>query len=214
MNALVETKLKTNKDKDIKLPSTLKDAVVAFIFTIFIIFVLMTVYYFFGGCQQIDTNITSFFGAILAFSGLMTKQYLFKETIDYLIKWIKLEKLLDDILVYSGSQDSNFKDIIDDMAEQNKLAKFYATYVKRELRIIPLVPIVLVVLYGAALIACGSVVFRMICLGLMLLFVTYLVKATISSNSLAMERPDLEETINDLEELFQIIKKKSTEHQL
>ena len=214
MNVLVGTKLKINRDKDIKLPSTLKDAVAAFIFAIFIIFVLTTVYFFFGGSQQIGTNITAFFGAILAFSGLMTKQYLFKETIDYLIKWIKLEKLLDDILVYSRSKDGNFKDIIDDMAEQYKMAEFYATYIKRELKIVPLVPIVLIILYGAALIACGSIMFRMICLGLMLLFVTYLVKATISSNSLAMERPDLEGTINDLEELLKIIKKKSTEHQL
>jgi hypothetical protein len=148
MNALAGTKLKTNKDKDIKLPSTLKDAFVAIILTIFIILVLMTVYYFFGGSKQIDTNMTSFFGAILAFSGLMTKQYLFKETIDYLIKWIKLEKLLDDILVYSGTQNGNFEDIIGDMAEQNKLAEFYATYVKRELKIIPLVPIALVSLSG------------------------------------------------------------------
>ena len=94
------------------------------------------------------------------------------------------------------------------------MAKFYANYVKRELRLIPLVPIILVVLYGAALIACGSILFRMICLGLMLLFVTYLAKATISSNNLAIDRPDLEETINELEELSQIIENKRTEHQL
>jgi len=48
----------------------------------------------------------------------------------------------------------------------------------------------------------------------MLLFVTYLAKATISSNNLAIDRPDLEETINELEELSQIIENKRTEHQL
>ena len=213
MSALIGIKLKSKKDNKIKIPSTLKDVMVAVVFTIFIIFILFIVYYFFGGSKKIDTNITSFFGAILAFSGLMTKQYLFKDTIDYLIKWVRLEKLLEDILVRSEFH-SEMKAIVSDLSEQNNLAKYYANYVKRELRIIPLVPIILVVLYGAALIACGSILFRMICLGLMLLFVTYLAKATISSNNLAIERPDLEETISELERLSQMIEKKHTEHQL
>jgi hypothetical protein len=202
-------KLKNKHDTNIEIPSTFKDAIVAFLFTLFIILALITVYYLFGGSKKLDTNITSFFGAILAFSGLMTKQYLFKETIDYLTKWIRLEKLIDDILVHSESQDPEIKKIINDLALQNNLAGSYASYVKRELRVIPVVPIILVVLYGAALIACDSILFRAICLGLMLLFVTYLTKATISSNNLAIERPDLEQTINELEELLLIIKKNS-----
>lgn len=214
MSALIGKKLKSRKDNKIKIPSTFKDVIVAVVFTIFIIFILFIVYYFFGGSKKIDTNITSFFGAILAFSGLMTKQYLFKETIDYLIKWVRLEKLLEDILVSSESHDAEVKAIVSDLSEQNNLANYYANYVKRELRIIPLVPIILVVLYGAALIAYGSILFQMICLGLMLLFVTYLAKATISSNNLAIGRPDLEETISELERLSQMIQKKHTEHQL
>ena len=207
MSALIGIKLKSRKDNKIKIPSTFMDVIVAIVFTIFIIFILITVYYFFGGSKKIDTNITSFFGAILAFSGLMTKQYLFKETIDYLTKWIRLEKLIDDILVNSESQDVEIKNIVNDLADQNNLAGSYANYIKRELRIIPVVPIILVVLYGAALIACDSILFRSICLGLMLLFVTFLAKATISSNNLAIERPDLEQTIRELEELLLMIKK-------
>ena len=210
MSALIGIKLKSKKDNEIRIPSTFKDVIISVFFTIFIIFILCIVYHCFGGSKKIDTNITSFFGAILAFSGLMTKQYLYKETIDYLIKWIRLENLLDDILVRSESQDDEIKTIVNELAKQNNLAKSYANYVKIELRIIPLVPIILVVLYGAALVACESILFRMICLGLMLLLVTYLAKATISSNNLAIERPDLEETISELEELSQLIGKKTT----
>ena len=203
-----------NKNTNINLPSTLNDAVGAFIYTIFVICILFVVHHYFGASKIIDTNITSIFGAILALSGLMAKQYLFKETIDYLTKWVKLEKLLEEVLQYSDLQDSQVANLIESLREQSRLANFYASYVKRELRIIPLIPIILVVLYGSALIAAGSVVFRIICMSLMLLFVTYLAKATVSFGNLVIEKPDLDETINELQELVRILNTKGTEHQL
>jgi hypothetical protein len=206
--------VKNKKERIGSLPCTFKDAMTGVLYTILIVCILVAVHYHFGGAKIFDTNITSFFGAILAFSGLMTKQYLFKETIDYLTKWVRLEKLLCDILLQSGSRNRELKVILGDIEKQSRLAKVYSTYIKRELRIIPLVPIILVILYGSALIATASTVFRMICLGLMLFLVTYLAKATISSNNLAIEKPNLEETIAELEDLSRTIEAKHAEHQL
>jgi len=61
--------------------------------TIIIISVLVVVYELFGRSQKIDTKVTSLFGAILALSGLMAKQYLLKENIEYLNKWKKVESM-------------------------------------------------------------------------------------------------------------------------
>ena len=86
----------------------------------------------------------------------------------------------------------------------------YVGYVKRELQFIPVVPILLVFLYGSALIACESSVFRLICLGLMLLLVSYIAKATISSNNLAIERPELEQMNNELNDILTMLRNDKT----
>ena len=158
-------------NKIIKMPSILKDLALSLLVTILIIASYIMVFYFFGGSKKIDTNITAFFGAILAFSGLLTKQYLFKDTIDYLLRWIQIGKILDEIIKNTSDNDTMLVGIRTDLIEQNKLASKYSNYVKRELRIIPVIPILLVSCYGAALLACDSIIFRSICLGLMLFMV-------------------------------------------
>lgn len=178
----------------------------AFLATVIIVLFFSVVHYYFGGTKKLDTNITSFFGAMLALSGLMTKQYLFKETIDYLSKWIQIEKLIDEILINAKSKKYELKEIENELAKHNNLAASYGDYVKRELRLIPIIPVLLVVLYGAALIACNSVLFRSISLGFMLFLVSYLAKATISSNNLAIVKTDLDVMLHELGALLDNIK--------
>jgi hypothetical protein len=137
----------------------------------------------------------------------VSKQYLFKETIDCLINWIQIEKTLDEIITLTNDSDIKFKKIKGELIERKKLSSSYSLYVKRELRIIPIIPILLVSFYGAALLACDSVLFRSICLGLMLFFVSYLAKATVSSNNLAIEKPDTEELLSELRDLKESIVK-------
>lgn len=199
--------LKNRSENKRKIPSTIVDLLVALAITVVIILFFFVVYHYFGGSKKLDTNITSFFGAILAFSGLMTKQYLYKETIDYLTKWFKVEELMDEIIASTNTENNEFKKLERELSEQNNLAASYANYVKRELRIVPLIPILLVFLYGSALIACDSVLFRSICLGLMLFLVAYLAKATISANNLAIEKFNLDKMIIELQELYEVIKR-------
>lgn len=203
--------MKNKSTNNVKTPSTVNDVLVALALTTIIILFFIVVYHYFGGSKKLDTNITSFFGAILAFSGMLTKQYFFKETIDYLAKWFQIEKLIDDINSDTEPVGVELKRLEQELSEQSTQAASYAAYVKRELKIIPLIPILLVFLYGAALIACDSVLFRAICLSLMLFLVSYLAKATISSNNLAIEKPILEEMIIELQDLHQLINKDHTE---
>lgn len=83
-----------------------------------------------------------------------------------------------------------------------EFSKSYVGYVKRELIIVPIIPVLLVVLYGFALISSSSLVFRAICLSLMLWLVAYLAKATISTYALQLEKVEMESVVRELQELI------------
>lgn len=105
------------------------------------------------------------------------------------------------------------KEIENELAAHNNLAASYGDYVKRELRLIPIISVLLVVMYGTALIACNSVLLRSISLGFMLFLVSYLAKATISSNNLAIEKTDLDEMLHELSGLLDNIKEVNSTEQ-
>lgn len=194
-------KTKMNDKNRLKMPSIWQDILISILYTIMIVEILLLVYINFGSTKKVDPNVASFYGAILALSGLMAKQYMFREAIDCLKKWIEIEKLLETIKGNSNEKDTNVLELLAKLADQIKLTKKYESYIKTELKIVPMIPIVLVVLYGAALIADESQLISMTCLGLMLLSVTYLAKATISSTSIPISISELEETINLLLDL-------------
>lgn len=156
------------------------------------------VYCAFGGDKPIQESVVPFFGAVLAFSGLMAKRYLYKETIEYLAKWVRVNSLIKIIC----EQLDKDREIVKDVEDFNVLkakAKMYANYIKTELKIVPALPMVLIVLYGSSLFAYGSFVFQAGCLGSMLLVISYLAVAAISSNCLAIDQSDLDEIILKLE---------------
>ncbi|MDD4352774.1 MAG: hypothetical protein PHU71_07430, partial [Candidatus Gracilibacteria bacterium] len=64
------------KKENISVPSLKKDIKSSIIFSIMIICAFAIILFFFGNIKKIDSRMTSLFGAILTFSGLMTKQYL------------------------------------------------------------------------------------------------------------------------------------------
>lgn len=198
--------------KESKLPSVKNDVLVSLVLTAIIILVLVIVYELFGNSNIIGTNVTSLFGAILALSGLMAKQYLLKENIDYLNKWKVVVSTIDEITLHKNESGPEGKDISKQLIQLNNQADEYIEYVKKEIRIIPVVPLLLVVLYGAALIGCNSQIFSLTCLGIMLLLVSYLSQATITSNNLAIDTADLDETITVLDELLNSLnQRKDTE---
>ena len=187
------------------IPSIKRDIFYSIITTSSIVMVLFAVYYLFGNSKSIDTNLTFLFGAILAFSGLMTKQYLLKENIHYLEKWREVEKLIDNITISCANLGHEESDIAKKLAEKNNIAFTYMNYVVFEIRSIPVIPLLLVVLYGAAIIASESSVVSIICLILMLFLVSYLAQATITSNNLAIDRSELDSMIKELKDLSKII---------
>ncbi|MEW6110301.1 MAG: hypothetical protein AB1632_14210 [Nitrospirota bacterium] len=186
-------------------PSIKADVAASICISIVVCIVLGGVFYLFGNTQKIDTRITSLFGAILAISGLMTKQYLLKENVTYLHKWKKIEKIIDSISLNDNELPAAARDITNSLLEQNNRANFYMQYIISEIKIIPIIPLLLVVLYGAALIASEAQWFSLTCLAIMLLLVSYLAQATITSNNLAIDTTDLDETIQELEEVLEIL---------
>ena len=195
-------------NKIIRKPSIIADVVTAICICGIMCIFLGGVFYLFGNAQKIDTRITSLFGAILAFSGLMTKQYLLKENIGYLHKWGRLEEIIDNISLNENDLQADVRAIKISLLEQNKRANLYMHYIIAEIKIIPIIPIFMIVLYGAALIASEAQWFSISCLCIMLLLVSYLAQATITSNNLAIDTTDLDKTIKDLEEVLEILNKK------
>lgn len=118
---------------------------------------------------------------------------------------------MDDIIAITDSRNQELVTLKYELSNHKHQSVSYIKYIKRELKFIPFVPILLVSLYGAALIASGSILFRVICLSIMLYFVTYLAKATISSNNLVIEKTNIDQLLTELEELKISLKPKSTE---
>lgn len=190
----------------VRIPSIKRDILKSIFVTVLIVGFLSIIFLFFGDAKIFDNRITALFGAILAFSGLMSKQYLLKENISYLNKWKYLEKILDDITINYSSKNFLIKQISDDLSRRNNQAFLYVNYIVMEIKSMPIIPFVLVVLYGAALVASGNLLISLTCLVLMLALVAYLALATITSNNLIIDTSDLDETIEELEGLIELLK--------
>ncbi|GBC61992.1 hypothetical protein DENIS_2955 [Desulfonema ishimotonii] len=113
-------------------------------------------------------------------------------------------------ILFNNSQDSfELKKITEELADKNNQAELYMEYIITEIKYIPVIPMILMVLYGAALIACGSFIFTLICLTLMLILVIYLALATISSNNLLLETDNVDEIIGELQEIIDCLQNDS-----
>ena len=192
----------------ISIPSVKSDLFSSSILSIVIVCILAVVFHLYGHASKIDSGMTSMFGAILAFSGLMTKQYLLKENIQYLHKWKKIESIINEIISHPSDGSIQTTGISNKLEKQNNLTKKYMEYVVNEIKIIPVIPLLLVVFYGAALIASEAQWFSLTCLAIMIFFVSYLAQATITSNNLAIDTTDLDKTISELEEIVVILKER------
>lgn len=157
------------------------------------------VFTWFGDTSKLDTGFVTFLGGVLAVSGLLFRQYMLKEVLDYLKAWDKLSNLLREIIEKASKQGHDQNTHIKDFISQETQAHRYSNYIRSELTLVPIVPIVLIFLYGCALLAEKSLVLREICLFLMILLVAYLAIAAVTSTRLACAYPDLEKTIVDLE---------------
>lgn len=161
----------------------------------------VSVYTLLGDATKVDTGFVTFLGGVLAISGLLFRQYMFKEVLDYLKSWDRMGNVLYGLIQIALKQGYAEDTHIKDLTSQEIQAQRYSKYIRHELTLIPIVPIILIFLYGCALLADNSLVFREVCLFLMMHLVAYLALAAVTSTSLACAFPDLEKTITDLEEL-------------
>lgn len=161
----------------------------------------VSVFTWFGDSSKLDTGFVTFLGGVLAVSGLLFRQYMLKEVLDYLKAWDKLSNLLREIIGNASKHGHDENTHIKDFISQETQAHRYSKYIRRELALVPIVPIILIFLYGCALLSDRSLLLREICLFLMILLVSYLAIAAITSTRLACAYPDLEKTISELEEL-------------
>lgn len=159
------------------------------------------VFTWFGDSTKLDTGFVTFLGGVLAVSGLLFRQYMLKEVLDYLKAWDKLSNLLREIIDNASKQGHDENADIKDFITQEAQANRYSKYIRRELTLVPTVPIILIFLYGCALLSDRSLLLREICLFLMIHLVAYLAIAAVTSTRLACAYPDLEKTIVELEEL-------------
>jgi fumarate reductase subunit C len=159
------------------------------------------VFTWFGDSSKLDTGFVTFLGGVLAVSGLLFRQYMLKEVLDYLKAWDKLSNLLREIIENASKQGHDENNHIKDFTSQETQAHRYSNYIRRELTVVPIVPIILIFLYGCALLSDRSLILREICLFLMIHLVAYLAIAAVTSTRLACAYPYLEKTIAELETL-------------
>lgn len=161
----------------------------------------VSVFTWFGDSAKLDTGFVTFLGGVLAISGLLFRQYMLKEVLDYLKSWDKMSSTLR-VIIEAASRKGHTEDShIKDLADQESQAKRYSQYLRSELILVPIVPIILIFLYGCALLSDNSLIFREVCLFFMIHLVAYLAIAAVTSTRLACAYPDLEKAIADLEEL-------------
>lgn len=161
----------------------------------------VSIYTWFGDSSRLDTGFVTFLGGVLAISGLLFRQYMLKEVLDYLKSWNRMSGLLNIIIDVALVQDRIEDPHVKELVAQEKQTHRYSQYVRRELTLVPIVPLILIFLYGCAFLSENSLFLRETCLFLMIHLVAYLAIAAITSTRLACAYPDLEQTIADLEEL-------------
>lgn len=167
----------------------------------------VSIFVLFGDSTKLNTGFVTFLGGVLAISGLLFRQYMLKEVLDYLKSWGKMSRLLSAIIEIASAKGHSADRFLKDLIDQRNNAHKYSKYVHQELILVPAIPLILIFLYGCAFLSETSMFLRETCLFLMVHLVAYLAIAAITSTRLACAYPDLEETIAELEELRQELEK-------
>ncbi|MGD0283461.1 MAG: hypothetical protein ABSB95_13990 [Dissulfurispiraceae bacterium] len=181
--------------------SVLRDLLIAGLAASLTLGAWVKVFTWYGDSSKLDTGFVSFLGGVLTISGLLFRQYMLKEVLDYLKVWNRMRELLSVIIEKALKQGRAEDPLIKNFVAQEAQTQMYSRYVQHELTFIPIVPPVLIFLYGCALLSEKSLVIRELCLLLMIHLVVYLSVAAITSTKLACAHPDLEKTVTVLEDI-------------
>jgi hypothetical protein len=195
--------------KKYNMPSVRRDFIVSMLVTVIIVSGYVIVYEIFGVSEISVSKLTHLFGAILALSGLMFKQYLLKEVIQYFNKFVQVKSKISEITLISNEIENKEKSYVDKFSEYYNTVCCYICYVKFEIKLVPFIPLILVILYGAALIGDASHKFSLSCLCIMIFLVSYLSQATITSNNIAIDQSDLDDVVFELDKVIALLKLQS-----
>jgi hypothetical protein len=163
------------------------------------------VFYYFGEKSAVSNSLVTFAGGVLAVSGLLFRQYMLKEVLEYHNAWAKISEVLTKIEEGIRQEGRENQAAAKKLVAQNVSAKRYCKYLEAELVLIPIVPMAVIFVYGCAILASRSLQFRLGCLSLMLYLVVYLSAAAVSSSKLACSASEPNKIIQELEEIHAML---------
>jgi intracellular septation protein A len=163
------------------------------------------VFYYFGEKSAVSNSLVTFAGGVLAVSGLLFRQYMLKEVLEYHNAWAKISEVLTKIEEGIRQEGRENQAAAMKLVAQNVSAKRYCKYLEAELVLIPIVPMAVIFVYGCAILASRSLQFRLGCLSLMLYLVVYLSAAAVSSSKLACSASEPNKIIQELEEIHAML---------
>jgi len=160
------------------------------------------VFSLFGEVGAVNDSSVIFTGGILTVSGLLFRQYMLKEVLEYYSVWNNIRELMKSIeeRILPSSPGHSFRSA-EALINQQDLVRRYCSYLQAELAIIPLVPVVMIFLYGCAMLANKSLQIRIGCLSIMVFFVVYLSVAAVTSSTIACSASEPRQILKDLEEI-------------
>lgn len=182
-------------------PSVIRDLLISAFIAILIISGWLIIYFYGGEPSKLNNNSINFIGAVLAVSGLLFRQYMLKEVLDYLKSWDRMSNLLGEIIELSNSIGKDKNNEVAMFKHQKEHADEYGRYVRRELNIVPIVPMLVIFLYGCAMVSEKLLWLRLLFLYGMIHSVSYLMLVALTSSRIACSYPNLDDTIKELETL-------------
>lgn len=182
-----------------------RDMAFAALVTALIIGSWSLVFYYFGDKSTVSNSFVTFAGGVLAVSGLLFRQYMLKEVLEYHNAWAKISEVLTNIEEGIRQEGRENQAAAKKLVAQNESAKHYCKYLQAELVLIPIVPVAIIFVYGCAILASRSLQLRLGCLSLMLYLVVYLSAAAVSSSKLACSASEPNKIIQELEEIHDML---------
>lgn len=182
-------------------PSVIRDFLISALISILIISGWVITCIYGGDSSNLNNHSINYIGAVLSVSGLLFRQYMLKEVLDYLKSWERMSNLLGDIIELSYNIGHGEKNEVKLFIHQKEHVDNYNKYVRLELSIVPIVPIIVIFLYGCAMISEKLFWLRLFFLYGMIHCVSYLMLVALTSSRLACSFPSLDDSINELESL-------------
>jgi len=126
-----------------------------------------------------------------------------KEVVDYLSSCNKLMVCVDKVINLSKNDIKINYELKESMNQVASDITEYISYVKLELKIVPAIPLLLILFYGCSMLSCG--IFRYFTLYFMLLLVSYLGVVSVSSANIATSIVDMNRNVDEYNDIIKLL---------